>query len=149
MSILVCVDTTEASSKVIELAAHYAERLDAKLWLLQVAEPDPDFVGYEVGPQHIRDAKAAQFHAAHKAVQSRSAELRERGIDATALLVQGGVADTILAEAERLAVSLIVLGSHGKGLAKRALLGSTSEAVLHHAAVPVLIVPMRAVKQQP
>jgi nucleotide-binding universal stress UspA family protein len=68
---------------------------------------------------------------------------RERGIDVTPLLIQGPTIGTILREAGKLDVDLIVLGSHGRGAALRALLGSTSEGVLHKAEVPVLIVPTR------
>jgi nucleotide-binding universal stress UspA family protein len=38
---------------------------------------------------------------------------------------------------------VIVLGSHGHGAVRRALLGSVSEGVLHGATRPVLILPSR------
>ena len=47
-------------------------------------------------------------------------------------------------EAERLNADLIVLGSHGHGVIRRALLGSVSEHVLHHARRPLLILPAPA-----
>jgi nucleotide-binding universal stress UspA family protein len=49
----------------------------------------------------------------------------------------------VLSEARRLEVELIVVGSHGHGLLFDALLGSVSAAVLRHAEVPVLVVPVR------
>ena len=45
-----------------------------------------------------------------------------------------------VAEDER--VDLIVVGSHGKGFAKRAVLGSVSSHVVHHAHCPVLVIPV-------
>jgi nucleotide-binding universal stress UspA family protein len=48
-----------------------------------------------------------------------------------------------LSEARRLKVELIVVDSHGHGLLFDALLGSVSAAVLRHADVPVLVVPVR------
>ncbi|MCL6443965.1 MAG: universal stress protein [Alicyclobacillus sp.] len=42
--------------------------------------------------------------------------------------------------ASRENVDLIIVGSHGKGSVKRALLGSVSQAVVHHAGRPVLVV---------
>ncbi len=52
--------------------------------------------------------------------------------------------ETILQEVDKLDADLIVIGSHGRGAVLRALLGSTSEGVLHRTRVPVLIVPARA-----
>ena len=35
----------------------------------------------------------------------------------------------------------IIIGTRGRGAVKRALLGSTSDYVVHHATVPVMVVP--------
>ncbi len=141
MDLLVAVDFSAASSEVFSCAKTLALGLQAKLWILHVAEPDPDFVGYDPGPQTVRDAVAKKFHEEHRALQEMAEELRSAGVDAVALLVQGPTIRTILSEADKLGVDLIVVGSHGKGAVKRLLVGSTSEGVLHGANVPVLIVP--------
>jgi nucleotide-binding universal stress UspA family protein len=47
----------------------------------------------------------------------------------------------IAAAARRLAPDLIVCGARGRGGLSRALLGTTSAALLHHAPAPILIVP--------
>jgi nucleotide-binding universal stress UspA family protein len=57
--------------------------------------------------------------------------------------VTGPVAPCILAEADKHASDLIVVGARGLGVVKRMLLGSVSEAVLRHANCPVLIVHRR------
>jgi nucleotide-binding universal stress UspA family protein len=140
-TILAAVDFSPVSNDVIEHATALAAALHAALWLLHVAAPDPDFVGYDAGPDSVRRAVATELHDVHRRLQARSAELRERGIDCTALLLQGSTADTIVREAERLHADLIVLGSRGHGALRRALLGSVSEHVLHHANRPLIIVP--------
>lgn len=57
----------------------------------------------------------------------------------TAILV--GRADReIVNEAERWGAEVIVVGSHGRGFWERALLGSVSSGVLHHAPCSVLVV---------
>ncbi len=140
-NILAAVDFSAVSDAVIAQATAQAQAFSAALWLLHVAAPDPDFVGYEPGPQSVRQSVAAGLHDHHRRLQEHSAALRERGLDCTALLLQGSTPETIVREADRLAADLIVLGSHGHGAIRRALLGSVSEQVLHHARRPLLIVP--------
>ncbi|HVT75888.1 MAG TPA: universal stress protein [Acidimicrobiales bacterium] len=52
----------------------------------------------------------------------------------------GDPGTTLCDVAGREAFDLIVIGSHGSGVIKRALLGSVSHHVLHHAPCPVLVV---------
>src|SRR4051812_25454199 len=119
-AILVPVDFSAVSDAAVELAAQLGKALAIPVWLLYVAQPDPDFVGYEVGPPNVREQVASEMRDTHSHLQRYSAQLRERGIEATALQVQGATVETILREAERLAVGVIVLGSHGHGALRRA-----------------------------
>jgi nucleotide-binding universal stress UspA family protein len=57
----------------------------------------------------------------------------------------GEVAPVILAEAADLAAAVIVLGTRGL---QSLLLGSVSNAVVHHAARPVLVIPSPALAQE-
>jgi nucleotide-binding universal stress UspA family protein len=49
--------------------------------------------------------------------------------------------------ANELAASLIVVGSHGWTLARDALLGGTAMSILHHAALPVLVIRLQIVEE--
>lgn len=143
MELLVAVDFSDTTESVIKTAEKIAKSSGSKIWLIHVAEPEPDFVGYGVGPQSVRDAVAKRFRKEHKELQQYAARLRKQGVDCVALLVQGAIVDEILHEAEKLTVEMIVLGSHGKSAVMKMLVGSTSEGVLHRSAIPVLIVPAR------
>jgi nucleotide-binding universal stress UspA family protein len=143
-NILVPVDYSEITPAVIATAHSLADAFSARLWLIHVAAPDPEFVGYDAGPQSVRDQQASHLRDEHRRLQQEAARLRDAGVDATALLIQGPTVEKILAEAERVAADCIVLGSHGHGAVHRALLGSVSESVLRQAALPVLIVPHAA-----
>jgi nucleotide-binding universal stress UspA family protein len=142
-TVLVPVDFSPVTPAAIEQAARLAQAFSSAVWLLHVAAPDPDFVGYEPGPSTVREQVAHEMRDTHRRLQEHASQLRERGIDATALQVQGATVETILHEAERLTADVIVLGSHGHGALHRALLGSVSEGVLHQATCPVLILPSR------
>lgn len=54
-NILVAVDLDASSQLLIHAAAEQAEKINAKVWVLHVADPEPDFVGNKAGPQYVRD----------------------------------------------------------------------------------------------
>ncbi|MBW2400560.1 MAG: universal stress protein [Deltaproteobacteria bacterium] len=145
-NIIVPIDFSPISEVVLDIAKILAQCFSARLWLIHVASPDPDFVGYDAGPQSVRDQLAEHLREEHQRLQATAAELREAGIETTALLIQGATAEKILAEADHHAADLIVMGSHGHGAMHRALMGSVSERVLRKAACPVTIIPHQVAK---
>jgi len=151
MKLLVGVDLSDSTDKIVAKAEEIATALSARVWLLHTtkAEPadlylaaqEPDSIGLEPDPQQFRDALARRFHTEHHRLQEIADRLRKAGLDATALLVEGAAVDTILKEASKLEADMIVIGSHGRGRMHQLLLGSVSEGVLHKSACPVLVVP--------
>jgi len=124
-------------------AATLARGFSCKLWLLHVAAPDPDFVGYEVGPQHVRDWRSDTLHEEHRSIQTLAKELQDEGIDVTPLLVQGPTVETVVTEADRLNADMIVMGTHGHGSLHSILVGSITRGVIHSATCPVVLVPSK------
>jgi nucleotide-binding universal stress UspA family protein len=141
MKLLVALDFSDAMEAVLREGQKLARALSAEICLLHAAEPDPDFVGYGVGPQVVRDQVAHGFREEHSRLQHEAKVLRDAGLTATPLLVQGPAAQAILQEAERLQADLIVVGSHGHGPVHQLLVGGVSEGVLRRARCPVLVVP--------
>jgi nucleotide-binding universal stress UspA family protein len=66
----------------------------------------------------------------------------------TSTLLEGWPKDAIVAEAERWAADLVVVGSHGYGPIRRFFLGSISLYVAHHAPCSVLVVRRPAASPQ-
>jgi nucleotide-binding universal stress UspA family protein len=141
MKLLVAVDLFESTEKVVKKAEEIAIALSARMWLLHVAEPEPDFVGLKVGPQTVRDSLSKEFQGEHRQIQEIADRSRKAGLDTTALIVQGATAETILNMASELNVDMIVVGSHGRGAMYQLLVGSVSEEVLHKSEWPVLVIP--------
>lgn len=139
--ILVAVDFSEVTDAVVASAALLARLSNAEVRLLHVAAPNPDFVGFEAGPDVVRDQVARTLREEHGALEALAARLKESNVRATPLMVQGPTAETIVEQSRRFAAELVVLGSHGHGRLRHLLAGSVAEGVLRHSSVPVLVVP--------
>lgn len=68
-----------------------------------------------------------------------------RGLTPT-MVAMGDPAQEIVAAAAALGAAMIVMGTHGHGLAARLVMGSVADKVLRHADRPVLIVPHPSLK---
>ena len=141
MQVLVVIDLSEISSYVVDEAVKFFKAAGADVWLLHVGEPEPEFVGTKIDTKEMRDIRAEEFHKEHRHLQKYAKQFEKAGLKTTALLVQGETVKTILNEAKRLSADIIMMGSHKKGALSRLLLGSTSEGVLHHSDIPVMIIP--------
>lgn len=143
MQFLVALDFADVTDQLLEVARKSALASGATVYLIHVAEPNPAFVGYEAGPDVVRDQVAHEYREQHRMLQAHADTLRAAGVNATALLVQGPTATTILAEAERVQADCIVMGTHGRSSVMEVLVGSVSHAVLRNTTLPVLLVPVK------
>jgi nucleotide-binding universal stress UspA family protein len=139
--LLVCVDLSERTEAVVARAEWLAKGLGAELWILHVAAPEPEFVGYGPGPAAVRTQEATRLKDEHRATEAIGKRLQDAGIRATALVVQGPTTERILEHAERLAVDMILVASKGHGALHDAVVGSVGRDLVRRSACPVLIVP--------
>jgi nucleotide-binding universal stress UspA family protein len=93
-----------------------------------------------VSPAIWEELAAAADTAANGAVQAAAGVLGPRFGAVKSIVVRGAAAFEIVRIAEEEAASLIVIGSRGWGGFRSLLLGSVSDAVLHRASCPVLVV---------
>ncbi len=141
MKFLVAVDCSDSTQKVVNKAKEMVKALSGKLWIIHIAQPEPDFVGYNTGPQTERDYVAKVLHSEHSQIQEIAENLRNGGIETTALLIQGSTVETIIKEAKKLQVEMIIMGSHGRNPISELFLGSVSKGVISQSDCPILIVP--------
>ncbi len=142
MSLLVALDFTDVTDAQLLIVARLAAP-NREIYLLHVAEPDPSFVGFDAGPDEVRDQVAREFHQEHERIQALADRLREAGFNAKALLVQGPTVATILLEADKVNAEAIVVGSHGHGKLYDFAVGSVSSEIIRKSKVPVLVVPSK------
>lgn len=142
-TILVAIDFSEVTTKMIQWTLDLAKRYSSKVFVLHVAAPEPDFVSYSVGPLHERKWRAEHLRQEHRRLEEIQHQFQEAGVECTALMIQGPTAEKLLQETERLGANVLVMGSHGHGAMYNLLVGSVMEAVLRKTPVPVLVVPCR------
>jgi nucleotide-binding universal stress UspA family protein len=91
-------------------------------------------------PTEMRDLDEAVRERAAK-VLGHARELAENaGVTSTAEILEGSVAETLLAAADGRDARYIVVGSYGERPLKSALVGSTPSRLLHLSERPVLVV---------
>ena len=142
-NILVAIDFGDPTDQLLTYAADQARRCGAKLWLVHVAAPDPDFVGYEAGPPSEREFRALTLRKEHKALQELALRVHGDDLETEALLVQGPTSKTLLDQINRLQADLLVIGSHGHGRLYEAVVGSVCADMIHKSPVPLLVIPVR------
>ena len=143
IKILVAIDLSPASARVIQVAERIGNAMSAEVRVLHVAEADPSFAGYDAGPDVVRDQVAKEFRDEHRGVQAHADTLREAGLEANALLIQGPIVETILVEAKKMQADLLIIGSHGFGALYDLVIGSSSRGILKDTELPVLVVPVK------
>lgn len=141
-NILISLDLKEYSQQLIDKGVELAAKFDSKVWLMHVTDPDPDFVGYEVGPQYLRDLKADDIRTAHKTLQELTEGIRRQNIEAEGLLIQGPTVEMILEEAKKLSVDLLIIGYEKHGFFYKAFVGETSTEIIKESNIPILVVPV-------
>ncbi len=121
--ILVAVDGSRYADMAAVAAGHLAKRCGLPLTVLAVCASD-DLSCELVKPlaDRVRDL------------------LRQDGVAADSVALEGKPADTIIQAARDYDCDLIVLGSHGRTGLDRILMGSVSQQVITHAKCPILVV---------
>jgi len=141
-NILVTLDFERNEHLLIDKAFQFAKPFDSKIWLMHIAAPEPDFVGYNDNPQFMRDSRASELTKEHKLLQEYSNNLKKKGASAEGLLIQGPTIEMIMEKAKKLNIDLIIAGHHERSFLYRAFIGSVSRKIVKKSKIPVLIVPL-------
>ncbi len=135
--ILIAVDGQRVAEHAATVGTELARAVGAEVGLITVIDTSQDYAagGGIIG----QDIAAAEAEDARRLL----ARVRERlSLPAATLAFaeQGAPAAEIVKVAKEWPADLIVIGSHGRGIVGRALIGSVADAVLRHAPCPVLMI---------
>ena len=147
MNIVVAIDFSEITSAVLATLPNLLRGLPAQqvhVHLLHVTEPDPEFIGWDAGPDVVQAQVADELERTVRSLTHLSESLSSQlDIPVTPLLVQGPTAETVCKQAETLNATMIVVGSHGHGAAYDLVVGSISAAIIKQSSRPVLVIPVK------
>jgi nucleotide-binding universal stress UspA family protein len=134
-SLLVAVDHSEITERVLGAARDLASLSNGEVWVLHLREREVMPRAGLVASETVDDAKAA--------VDSAVGELTKAGITAHGEVrstLFGHAAREIVDDAKEHNAGVIVMGPRGRGDLAGLVLGSTAHKVIHLADRPVLVV---------
>ena len=134
--ILLATDLSVASGRAADEAIRQAADSGAELIVLSVIDPGGLRLPGGIFLRRV-DQERSRIDAA---VQGLVRRALAAGARATFLVWEGDPAEAILAASESENIDTIILGSHGRGLLGRLVLGSTSTRVSEQARCRVLVV---------
>jgi len=140
-NILVLIDFSPATDRVVALSIQLAKRMGARLCLLHVEPPEPDFVGYGAGPQVVRDTLAGEWRGEHKKLQALGDQARATGLDVLTLQIRKSLVEAVVDEASKQESDLVVASSSRHGAIHRLFHGDTLRDIAVNLSCPILLVP--------
>jgi len=154
--ILICYDGSADAQAAIDRAGQLLPGSDATvlvIWETLVQSMDRHrtlVMGFGIGGYAGDGTDAALEKIALDTADDGVQRAMAAGLFAQPRVVnrQDEIAADILAVAVGLSADAIVVGTRGRGSVKSALLGSVSQAVLHHADRPVLVIPSTALAER-
>ena len=150
--ILIALDYNPSAEKIAEAGYALAKATNAAIILMHVVA-DPVYysnldyspiMGYSgfSSPEMLSLVDMDEIKKASRDFLEQSKKhLGDESI--TILVGEGDCADAILKAATDLNADTIVMGTHSRRGLDKILMGSIAEKVLHHATVPMLIIPTR------
>jgi nucleotide-binding universal stress UspA family protein len=132
-----------------------AEKYDAEIIILHVIEPIPSIAKHymKIYVDEVKWEEKIKYEqgVAIKQIKKRIQEFCKQetrdapqclALVSTILVRPGHPVEEILKAADEEDCSMIVLGTHGKGLLKQTFLGSVAGSVLDRSRKPVFIIPI-------
>jgi nucleotide-binding universal stress UspA family protein len=145
MKILIATDGSEFSKAATAMACEILAGQPGATVAIVSAYDMPASTGAEpyVGSPRVYQELIDDLKRMAEDAISSSREMIEKRFSKIKIQVEakmGRPAEVIIDAARRWEADMIIIGSHGHGFWNRALLGSVSSAVVHHAHCPVLVV---------
>ena len=99
-------------------------------------------MSYKAGPQSVRDDRAKTLLLENKLIEDLTKKAKQKGLEATGLLIQGATVSLIIEECDKLQADLLIIGHKKQGFLQRILKGSVAGGILENTNIPLLVIPL-------
>ncbi|KAJ2630783.1 hypothetical protein H4R22_002427 [Coemansia sp. RSA 1290] len=156
-AIVIAIDESPSSDMVVSWAAERVLRRRKDLVVLVNVQPETkswktsnrqlkvnarSLDGDEIGSTKLMSQIDEDAKERCRNILSPYAERLQRdGFVVKGICLIGNPKEVLVASTNVKKPTMIIMGTHGRGSVKRFLMGSVAEYVLHHSAIPVVIVP--------
>jgi nucleotide-binding universal stress UspA family protein len=139
--VLVAVDGSSCSEKAVRNAVNVAARYDAELHTIFVISDMVVDNFKRLGKSQAQEVLDSLKEEGRKYFRDVKDIAKEWNLNVVEAIREGFPADEIVTYAKKNKIDLIVMGTHGRRVGTRPLIGSTADRVIHLAPCPILIVP--------
>lgn len=141
-NILVAIDFDGNEQLLLDNAVKFAKAFDANVWIIHIAAPDSELVGFGLGSEYAKDSRITTLKKEHKLLQDYAHKLRQRGVFAEGVLLQGATINMIMDEVSSLEIDIIITGHYEHSFFYKAVVGSVAEEIIKQSRIPILLVPL-------
>lgn len=145
-SILVPVDFSKATDRILEVTTNMAKAVDARVTIMNVAPREPDIFGRQLRRKVIEEPVPEDVRQRYDDLMACAKRLEDAGVTVKPLLVRGDRVPAVMREVANENADLIIMGSHGRGGLYKRIVGSVSEGIMREADCPVLIIPSKSLE---
>lgn len=138
--IMVPVDFSDNSVKLLDSAAYVARKFGAKLDIIFVVQSFEDYSGFFVPHMPIAKFEEDMMRGAEEKMEKYVEENIDQEYVNAAQVLSGDVAEEIIGYASSEKINLIIMGTHGYKGFEKILFGSVAEKVVKTAPCPVLTI---------
>lgn len=133
--ILLATDGSDNAAVAAQTAVELSNKTGSELHVVHVDTDIPvSLSGMEVAPDSISQAARDRLEEQVRRIEESGGTVKQAHMKA------GNEAEEIVTLSESLRVGLVVIGSRGQSVWKRAVMGNVSEDVVRHAHCPVMVV---------
>ena len=133
MRIMVALDDSVHSQRALEFVTRVRWPAGSAIVVLSVAQPS----------KAALSARSGGLTRVQKTVAQAEQTLRENGFATVGMIYEGEPSTALVEAVERERVDLLVVGSHGRAVLAKLMLGSVSAYAVSHAPCSVLVVKGR------
>lgn len=134
--LVVYVDYDDNVEYLFDVAVKYAKCFSLEICLVHISEVEPDFIGYDVGPENERQWRSQELRHEHRMLEDGVKRIIKSGVAAGYVMKDGSATSAIIGILEEKKAQVVML-TYGNTEIDKGLL----KAINNESAYTVILVP--------